>query len=422
MPKTASVASWIWEDNRCAHRPVPLGTSFRASAHHRFTVGGLMPSSPLRVGLGLLSVYPANNAGTTTYVHGLLSGLSKDHALEVHALTNPALGSMCGDLASSSMKVLGSRRYARMEQQLGRVPSLCISSALPIIIAGGFKEVDVVHYPQSVRSPRARRPVVVTLHDVQHLDLPHLFSKSVRAWRRMMYDESARRADAVITVSEHARSRIIDQLGVDANRVHVSYHGVDSRLFTPEPNTNDVEVRRRLGIEGPYIYYPASLAPHKNHTTLLRALRLLKETRLILTGPYSNRLAWLQAEINAYGLSDRVHHLGLLDAEELPALYRGASCLVFPSLYEGFGVPIAEAMSSGCPVACSDRGASVEIAGGAALVFDPDEPEAIADAVNRLDDPEIRGRCVADGLVRAAQFDWPSVARRHRRVYELVAR
>lgn len=381
-----------------------------------------MSSSSLRVGLGLLSVYPSSNAGTTTYVRELLTSFSNDEAVEVIALVNPEMGRACGHLAGDGTIVRGSHRYATTERRFGRVPALGMTTLLPVVTAGGLQDVDVIHYPQTVRSPRVDRPVVVTLHDVQHLDLPHLFSTSVRIWRRLMYDESARRADAVITVSEHARARIIDRLNIDPTRVHVSYHGVDSTLFTPEPTTNDAMVRHHLGIDVPYIYYPASLAPHKNHGALLHALRLLKDRYLLLTGPHANRLDDLLAEADACGVSDRVHHLGMVAADMLPALYRGASCLVFPSLYEGFGVPIVEAMASGCPVACSDRGAPVEIAGGAALTFDPEQPEAIADAVSTLDDPIVRNRCIKDGLRRAAQFNWPSVAQRHRRVYELAVR
>jgi glycosyltransferase involved in cell wall biosynthesis len=381
-----------------------------------------MTSPSLRVGLGLLSVYPSSNAGTTTYVRGLLSGLSNDEALEVIALANPALGRACSDLAGHGIMVRGSQRYTTTERRFGRVPALCMTTALPMITAGDLQHVDVVHYPQTVRSPRVDGPIVVTLHDVLHLDLPHLFSTSVRIWRRLMYDESARRADAVITNSEHSRARIVDRLDIDPVRVHVSYQGVDTMLFTPEPAANDAEVRHSLGIEGSYCYYPASLAPHKNHGALLRALRILKGRRLLLTGPHANRLDQLLAEADACGVSDRIQHLGMVAAEALPALYRGASCLVFPSLYEGFGVPIAEAMASGCPVACSDRGAPAEIAGGAALVFDPEQPEAIADAVREFDDPSMREHCVAVGLRRAAQFNWISVAQRHRQVYELAAR
>jgi glycosyltransferase involved in cell wall biosynthesis len=381
-----------------------------------------MPSPSLRVGLGLLSVYPSSNAGTTTYVRGLLSGLSEDETVEVIALANPALGSACGDLADRHTLVRGSKRFATAEQRFGRVTALGMTAALPVVTAGGLQQVDVVHYPQTVRSPRVDRPVVVTLHDVLHLDLPHLFSTSVRIWRRLMYDASARRADAVITNSEHSRARIINRLGIDPGRIHVSYQGVDTMQFTPEPASNDAEVRRSLDINGPYFYYPASLAPHKNHGALLRALRLLEGRRLLLTGPHANRLDELLAEADACGVSDRIQHLGMVAAEALPALYRGASCLVFPSLYEGFGVPIVEAMASGCPVACSDRGASAEIAGSAALVFDPEQPEAIASAVRELDAPAVRERCVAAGLGRAAQFNWTSVANRHRQVYELAAR
>jgi glycosyltransferase involved in cell wall biosynthesis len=244
----------------------------------------------LRVGLGLLSVYPSSNAGTTTYVLGLLSGLSDNDDAEVIALANSEIGRASGDSAFRGTIICGSRRYATIERRFGRVAALGMTALLPVVTAAGLQDVDVIHYPQTVRSPRVDRPVVVTLHDVQHLDLPHLFSPQVRIWRRLMYDESARRADAVITVSEHARARIIDRLSIDPSRVHVSHHGVDSRVFTPQASANDAEVRRSLNISEPYLYYPASLAPHKNHSALLRALSLLEGRHLVLTGPYANRL------------------------------------------------------------------------------------------------------------------------------------
>jgi glycosyltransferase involved in cell wall biosynthesis len=369
----------------------------------------------------LLSVYPASNAGTTTYVRGLLAGLRGDEALEIVALTNTALGEACRDFANGRVAIQGSARYAVIERRFGRVPALCLTSTLSMISAAEIQDVDVIHYPQTVRSPRVGRPAVVTLHDVQHLDLPQLFSPAVKAWRRLMYDDSARRADAVITVSEHARARIVDRLDIDPARVHVSHHGVDTNLFSPEMAANDAEIRHRVGVREPYLYYPASLAPHKNHRALFQALSLLKGRRLVLTGPHANRLDELLAEARACGVDDRVQHLGMIATEDLPALYRGASCLVFPSLYEGFGVPIVEAMASACPVACSDQGAPVEVAGGAARVFDPRQPEAIARAIETLEDPAVRNRCVRDGLARAEQFTWARVAQRHRRVYESIA-
>jgi len=403
--------------------PDPTLTNSMREANARDAPGFCsIASSPLRVGVSLLSVYPDNNAGTTTYVRGLLSGLSHDKGVNVVALANPAIGRACGDLAGDGTLIRGSLRYATAERRLGRVAALGITAALPVVTAGDLRELDVVHYPQTVRSPRVDRPVVVTLHDVQHIDLPHMFSASVRIWRRLMYDEAARRADAVITNSEHSRARIVDRLGIDPARIHVSYQGVDTKLFTPKSASSDSEVRRSLGVDERYLYYPASLAPHKNHGALLRALRLLDGRRLLLTGPYANRLNELLAEADACGVSDRIQHLGMVSADALPALYRGASCLVFPSLYEGFGVPIAEAMASGCPVVCANREAPAEIAGGAALLVDPEEPEAIATAVRELDDPATRENCIAAGIRRATQFNWASVARLHRHVYELVAR
>jgi len=376
-----------------------------------------MTDAELRVGLGLLSVYPSSNAGTTTYVRGVLRGLADDPSVRITAIANTEMAAACEDLTGPRFVVRDSRRFTRLERRMGRVAALSIASSSSIAANVWGEEIDVVHYPQSVRAPRLRRPTVVTLHDVLHRDHPELFSAPVRAWRRLMYDESARRADVVITDSEHAASRIEHHLGIDRSRIVVSHLGVDHQLFTPATAASDQQTLRALGIAAPFLYYPASLAPHKNHATLLRALQMLDGRHLVLTGPHSGRLAELEAEAQARGVRDRVHHLGMVDTAVLPVLYRNAECLVFPSLYEGFGVPIVEAMACGCAIACSNRGAPAEIAGGAAYPFDPESPEAIAHAVRSLDDPELRSRLATLGVTRAEHFTWQEAARHHLLAY-----
>jgi glycosyltransferase involved in cell wall biosynthesis len=268
------------------------------------------------------------------------------------------------------------------------------------------REFDVVHYPVTVPVPDVRgAPRVVSLLDVQHHELPGMFSRAERWFRGWAYDGSARRADQVITISEHARRGIVERLGIAPERVHAIHLGVDHARFTPDGPT-------LAGLPQRYVVYPANLWPHKNHAGLLRAWELVRDPdlHLVLTGQTYGRPA---------PAGERVVHLGHVPPDDLPALLRGAEALVFPSLFEGFGLPVLEAMACGTPVAASDRGAIAEVAGDAARLFDPADPEAIAAAIEAAaGDEGLR----AAGLAHAASFTWEETARRHLAVYEAASK
>ena len=262
----------------------------------------------------------------------------------------------------------------------------------------------MLHYPFSVPLPRvARVPWAVTLHDVQHLDLPGLFSRAEREYRRLAYDLPARRARAVITVSEYCRGRIVDRLGISPDRVRVAPLGVDTAMFT-----------RHTGVRERFVLYPATAWPHKNHHRLLGAMEQVRRTypdlRLVLTGGRLGTLGDLPAWVETRG------HVPLA---ELTELYRTAACLAFPSLYEGFGLPVLEAMASGCPVAASDRGALPDTCGDAAVLFDPEDEHAVAVGILRVlqQGPTL----TTAGADRAARFSWSSCAARHVEVYDEIA-
>jgi glycosyltransferase involved in cell wall biosynthesis len=243
---------------------------------------------------------------------------------------------------------------------------------------------------------------VTTLHDLLHLDRPELFSRPVRATRAVAYDRAARRADAVVVVSDFVRTRAIERLGLDPARAHTVPHGVDHGRFRP-----GVEQRE------PILVYPARPWPHKNHAKLFEAFSLLRarrpELRLVLTGGGHGRAP----------ASEGVEVPGLVPDDELATLYRRASCLVFPSLYEGFGLPLLEAMACGCPVAAAGTTAIPEVCGDAAVLFDPHDPEAIAAGVEQALDRAEELREL--GLARAALFTWEASARRHDEIYAAVA-
>jgi glycosyltransferase involved in cell wall biosynthesis len=246
----------------------------------------------------------------------------------------------------------------------------------------------------------------VTVYDVQHLDRPELFSRAERLFRARTHERSARAADAVIVNSQFVRRRVIELLGISPERIHAIPLGVDHTRFRPAREVSGEE-------REPFLLYPARRWPHKNHARLFEAFERLRqerpELRLVLTGGGHEK-----GPVPA-GVEVR----GLVSADELVSLYRRAGCLVFPSLYEGFGQPPLEAMACGCPVAASNTTAIPEAVGDAAALFDPTDPVDIAAVVAAvLDGPD---RFAAAGLERARSFTWAETARRHEAVYRGLA-
>ena len=263
--------------------------------------------------------------------------------------------------------------------------------------------------------------MVTTVYDLQHHDLPRLFSRGERAFRRWAYDGAARAADRVVTTSSYSAGRLADAAGVSPDRIEVIHMGVDHDRFTPEPTEADARLRPRLPER--FVFYPGNLWPHKNHDRLVDALAAAgdPELELVLTGQDYGRLDALMERAQRAGVRERVHHLGYLPADEVPALMRAAQAMVFPSLYEGFGSPPLEAMACGCPVASSRRASLDEMVGDAVLDLEPESVEGIAAALGRItSDSELRSGLRARGLERAAGFTWADAAARHVNVYRDV--
>jgi glycosyltransferase involved in cell wall biosynthesis len=260
--------------------------------------------------------------------------------------------------------------------------------------------LDGLHFPLTLAIPRGTGvPAAISILDLQHELFPQFFSRAERGYRRVAYRAAVRESRLVIAISEHVKETIVERLGVPAEDVRTIYLGIDLERLRPGG-----------GPRKPFLLYPANGWAHKNHERLLEAFAVLRRERpelgLVLTGSGLERLP------AASGVEVRGHVPG----DELVRLYRTASALVFPSLYEGFGLPPLEAMACGCPVAASNGGALPEVLGDAAAAFDPTEPEAIAAAVAEvLADP---GRFAERGLSRAREFTWDACARRHDEVYK----
>jgi len=363
----------------------------------------------VHVALSLLTLFPGRSGGTETYARALVREFAREGA---HAPVSLLVSERVADaLGRTGLPTHVVQSYRPGDRAPSRLAAMTYAALAPRRVArdvpSGF---DVVHYPVTVPIPRAEGAAsVVSLNDLQHHELPHFFSRAERHFRAAAYDRAARRADHVLTLSEHAREQIVDRLGIAPERVTAIPCAVDHDRFRPEPD----EVDTALDVPERFLLYPANLWPHKNHARLIRAFRAanVADLHLVITGQtYGRPLP---------GPPDpRIHHLGHVPFAHLPALYRAATALVFPSLFEGFGMPILEAMASGCPVTASGRTAIAEVCGGAALPFDPSDEDGMADAIRRIaDDEALRARLRTAGLARAAEFRWADVAARHVAVY-----
>lgn len=275
------------------------------------------------------------------------------------------------------------------------------------------------------------QPFKLILHmkTIQAFTAPEQLPFLSRRFRRMMYPWGTRRADAIIVTSLSMRDEIERYLHVPREKIHVVYEAVDHKLFKPaptgEPNRSALE---RYGITGPFILFVSSLWRYKNADGLLRAFARirgkLKDRKLVIVGHFTDRkyAAEIETMTRELGIGNDVIFCGGVPHKETPLFYQAADLYVNPSLNETFGLPILEAMASGCPTIVSNVSSLSEIAGAAALKADPTNPDAITEAILKGLTPGNREQLIRDGLVRAAQFTWGASAEKTLEVFREVYR
>ncbi len=300
---------------------------------------------------------------------------------------------------------------------------------VPITLAAELRRrpVDLLHV-QYTAPPFAPCPVVATIHDLSFEHLPHTFKRRSRLQLRLTVRRTARRAAQVIAPSEYTRGDLVATYGLDPARISVVPLASSSR-FAPIKDAAEVErVRARYGLAAEYILAVGSIQPRKNLPRLIAAYADLRRARphaklpqLVIVG----RTAWLYEETlravarAGAGVAADTQLTGYIPEADLPALYTGALCFVYPSYFEGFGLPPLEAMSCGAPVVAGDCTSLPEVIGDAGLLVDPFDTGAFAVALARLiDDKALRAALRERGLARAARFSWDETARQTLAVYQ----
>jgi glycosyltransferase involved in cell wall biosynthesis len=399
--------------------PPPQGDSHHLAAVH--------------VGISLLTLVPGQVGGSETYVRGLLRRLALDPSAapassaedRYTVLASPGAAPTLEQYDNGPVQVRSLDRYRPGSNSLARLAAMLKARYLGRRLSRAAaseagRPLDLVHYPLTVAIPRLACPAVVTALDIQHELMPELFSSTERAYRRLFYATAIDRAAAVITISEFCKDTIVERHDVEADRVFVSHLAVDRELFSAS-GSDDEELLAGLSLPERFVVYPANLWPHKNHERLLDAVGMLgdEDLHLLLTGQQYGRWETLRGLAARLGVERRVRHLGYVPRDLVPALYRAAEGVVFPSLFEGFGLPPLEALSCGCPIAVAERGSLPEVVGEHAITFDPTSSQAIAHAIDVLLE---RGRPTPDpGREFWERYSWERLAGVHRTAYATVA-
>lgn len=380
----------------------------------------------MHIGIYTLFLTPGRIGGIETYLRNLVAALGGvDQSNRYTLFVGDHNRSIFKDITHPNFELI------TLSFQPPRHPFLIrLLRRLKIIPAYVAQQIetyplDLLHYPgTTIDQPEIKSPCVLTIHDIQQEYFPEFFSTETLAWRKATFKPSAQKARRIITVSEYTRQTVIEKFNVPAQKVRAIHSGVNAQFHPRISRETMTHLRQKYNLPQKFIFFPANPWPHKNHARLFEALKLLKQKyrtscRLVLSGVFESEQVNLQSLAISAGVPEDVYILGYIPYEDLPALYSAATALVFPSLFEGFGLPILEAMACGCPVICSNTTSLPELAGEAAFLIDPLDVAQMAEAIyNVLSFESLRDSLREKGLARVQNFSWERAARETIEVYQ----
>lgn len=356
-----------------------------------------------------------DGSGNCTYIRNLLLGLSRFDEKNEYLL-------YVTDLSHPFYQSFRERSNFKLKNLLLKNPVLRI----PLVLAGRtyVDKLDILHVQYN--SPLVfRGRLVVTIHDLSFLHHPEFFSRQEAYRLKVITRATVKKSACILTGSQHARDDIIQAYAVVPEKVKVIYHGISDRYVPETGGKFSSETLQKYGIEPPYILFVGRLNPRKNLSALLKAFDACKAQglphKLVIAGKKDFAAQDLQVLFKSLSSQDDIVLTGYVPDEELPQLYSQADMFVYPSLYEGVGLPVLEAMSSGIPVVTSNSTSLRELVGSAGVLVDTTSVEDLAREIVRLaDDPDLRGRLREKGLARAKTFSWDETARGTLEAYSQV--
>ncbi|MBI5586993.1 MAG: glycosyltransferase family 4 protein [Deltaproteobacteria bacterium] len=364
----------------------------------------------MRIGINALYLLPGKVGGSEIYVRNLVKWLSRvDSANEYFIFVNRESAGVFESLAPGAKIVECPIRAASRPLRI-----LWEQIALPF--QAGRRKLDILLSAGMTSPFFCTVPSIVVIYDLQHINQPENFNRWYLFFLKAVIYLSAKTSKGVITLSEKSKEDIVRLYNISPERVGVTYMASDSEAFFKRGAAEVASIRKKYGLPERFILYIASSLPHKNYRRLLSAFKSVKGTnsgiKLVLIGARDYGRDAIIGTIEELGLTEDVKFLGWLPFEDIPLIYSAAELFVFPSLHEGFGIPVVEAFACGVPVVCSGIEPLKEVAAGAACLVDPLSVEEMAEGIGKvLTERPLRERLVRDGLKRAAEFSWEKTAR-----------
>ena len=370
------------------------------------------------IAINLLFIRPGEVGGSEVFVVNLINNLLKIDKENRYLLIVSRNNKNVFNFDSKNIEYLifnfdNSLRLKRLFFEQIILPQKLKKKKIDLLVASGNTGL--------VRCPCKQ---ILIVHDLIYFVYPEYYSLIKKIYLQNLVRYSCQKADRIATVSQNTKKDIIKYTKVEDDKIDIVYEGVDFERFSKFKKEEAKKfTQKQYGVQE-YIYSPTSLYLHKNNDLLIEAFfRLKKEKKipqkLLITGndPYK-RTNWLKSIIGKYGMKNEIFYLGRVPDEYLPLLYSGADITMYLSKYEGFGLPVLEAMAAGCPVLSSNRSSLPEVVGNAGVLIDPFNIDEVVNKMSELlINKSLREQCVKNGLIRARQFSWENVARRMIKTY-----
>ena len=364
-----------------------------------------------------IDVRKLNDYGVGTYVRNLVEQLAQlDHDTEYVLMCQPDDLELPQRLGPNFRAVADLSGQYSVREQIS-IPARLLQTS-----------PQLFHTPHYVLPALTPCRSIVTIHDCIHLVFPqYLAGRIARTYARSAFWTAVHRASRILTVSEASKRDILRFFPIPPEKVTVIYNAIADRFYDEPPEAEMAQVRERYQLHERFVMYAGNVKPHKNLERLIDAFVLLRrhatydDLKLLITGSEISKYAHLRRAVHRYNLHRHVRFLGYQSEQALAVLYRLADVFVFPSLYEGFGLPPLEAMASGTPVVVSNASSLPEVVGDAGVLVNPYDVRSIADGIRRvLDDSALRNALKTRGLARARSFSWPKSVKRIRDIYQEI--
>lgn len=354
----------------------------------------------MRVGINLTNLYPGKIGGAEQYVRNVIREMGNDGETVSYLFVNSTAFSTFK--SDDNCLILKINDFEDRDTQMNFYID--------------FYQMDILFCPLFFVAPEnCSIPAVPSILDVQHEFFPQYFDKKILKNIRINTRTTLQKAEGIITISEYSKRTIIDKYKIPDKKIKVTHLCSDGCFEQKRDDNKQKEIKERIGAD--YIFYPANTWPHKNHINLLKAYSILKENyhtelKLVLTGDGKQQTKQIAHYISENKLEDDIHYLGYVHQNEMPYIFANATVLAFPSVFEGFGIPLVEAMKAEVAIACSNCGSIPEVAGDAAIYFDAYSPEDIAEKISMLENnSELRNELIEKGKIQAQKFSWEKCAK-----------